>query len=145
MKYGCALWNVNGNKKAIEELDKIKPTIIKRVLKLPLSTPSAAIQSEFGINDLSLDVLIEKVILAVETLNRDDDRKAKQLLVSLMEKNVDGFCTEVTEACEILNVSMDDLCCAEKARLDVSAVGVWGPMERTFLDVRVMHPNSLVQ
>ena len=31
---------------------------------------------------------------------------------------------------------------AEKARLDVSAVGVWGPMERTFLDVRVMHPNS---
>ena len=67
VKYGCALWNVNGNKKAIEELDKIKPTIIKRVLKLPLSTPSAAIQSEFGINDLSLDVIIEKVILAVET------------------------------------------------------------------------------
>ena len=31
---------------------------------------------------------------------------------------------------------------AEKARLDVSAVGVWSPMERTFLDVRVMHPNS---
>jgi hypothetical protein len=31
---------------------------------------------------------------------------------------------------------------AEKARLDVSAVGLWGPMERTFLDVRVMHPNS---
>ena len=31
---------------------------------------------------------------------------------------------------------------AEKARLDVSAVGVWSAMERTFLDVRVMHPNS---
>ena len=31
---------------------------------------------------------------------------------------------------------------AEKARLDVSAVGIWSPMERTFLDVRVMHPNS---
>ena len=31
---------------------------------------------------------------------------------------------------------------AEKARLDVSAVGVWSPMERTFLDVHVMHPNS---
>ena len=31
---------------------------------------------------------------------------------------------------------------AEKARLDVSAVGVWSSMERTFLDVRVMHPNS---
>ena len=31
---------------------------------------------------------------------------------------------------------------AEKARADVSAIGVWSPMERTFLDVRVMHPNS---
>ena len=31
---------------------------------------------------------------------------------------------------------------AEKARLDVSAVGIWSQMERTFLDVRVFHPNS---
>ena len=31
---------------------------------------------------------------------------------------------------------------ADKARLDVSAVGLWSSMERTFLDVRVMHPNS---
>ena len=31
---------------------------------------------------------------------------------------------------------------AEKARLDVSAVGIWSSMERTFLDVHVMHPNS---
>ena len=31
---------------------------------------------------------------------------------------------------------------ADKARLDVSAVGIWGPMQRTFLDVRVFHPNS---
>ena len=31
---------------------------------------------------------------------------------------------------------------AEKARLDVSAVGLWGPLEKTFIDVRVMHPNS---
>ena len=31
---------------------------------------------------------------------------------------------------------------AEKARLDVSAVGIWSAMERTFLGVRVMHPNS---
>ena len=30
----------------------------------------------------------------------------------------------------------------DKARLDVSAVGIWSPMERTFLDVRVTHPNA---
>ena len=31
---------------------------------------------------------------------------------------------------------------AEKARLDVSGNGVWGPFERTFLDIRIMHPNA---
>ena len=31
---------------------------------------------------------------------------------------------------------------ADKARLDISAVGVWSAMERTFFDVRVFHPNS---
>ena len=31
---------------------------------------------------------------------------------------------------------------ADRARLDVSAVGVWSPMERTFADVRIVHPNS---
>ena len=31
---------------------------------------------------------------------------------------------------------------AEKARLDVSAVGIWSPMEKTFVDVRVFHPNA---
>ena len=30
---------------------------------------------------------------------------------------------------------------SHRARLDVSAVGVWSPMERTFLDVRVVHPD----
>ena len=31
---------------------------------------------------------------------------------------------------------------AERARLDVSGVGVWGAYEKTFLDIRVMNPNS---
>ena len=31
---------------------------------------------------------------------------------------------------------------SDKARLDVSCVGFWSPMERTFIDVRVVHPNS---
>ena len=28
----------------------------------------------------------------------------------------------------------------EKARLDVSCVGIWSPLQRTFLDVRIVHP-----
>ena len=109
VKYGCALWDLGKSKKSVEEMNKMKPNIIKRVLKLPLSTPSDAVQYEFGINDLSLDVMTEKIILAVETLNNDDERIAKKLLQSLMVKQVDGFCTELTEVCSILNVSFSEL------------------------------------
>ena len=31
---------------------------------------------------------------------------------------------------------------AEKARLDVAGVGVWGAYEKTYLDIRIMHQNS---
>ena len=30
---------------------------------------------------------------------------------------------------------------ADNARLDVSARGVWAPFDRTFIDIRVTHPN----
>jgi hypothetical protein len=30
---------------------------------------------------------------------------------------------------------------AEKARLDVSGIGVWAPFERSFIDVRIVHLN----
>ncbi len=31
---------------------------------------------------------------------------------------------------------------ADKARLDISCVGLWSPLERTFMDVRIFHPNA---
>ena len=31
---------------------------------------------------------------------------------------------------------------SEKARLDVSSVGLWSPMQRNFMDIRVFHPNA---
>ena len=54
-------------------------------------------------------------------------------------------CKDVKIEPELLpigNSSVDSSNKAIKARLDVSAVGIWSPMARTFLDVRVFHPNS---
>ena len=109
VKYGSALWDVRKSKKSADDLDRMKPGLLKRVLQLPSSTPSDSVLYEFGINDLSLDILIEKVILAVEILQLPDSRIAKQLLRPMLEKKVEGFCTEVLDACEILNVSVDKL------------------------------------
>ena len=55
------------------------------------------------------------------------------------------ICKDVKVEPELLPIGRTDLQrsnASEKARLDVSAVGVWSTMERTFVDVRVVHPNS---
>lgn len=116
IKYGCALWNIKKSIKGVEDVNKIKPALIKRVLQLPSSTPSDAVLYEFGINDLSLDILIEKVILAANTLKLPDERIAKKLFSTLFDMQVVGFCTEVTEACQILDVSLEDLVIANDVR-----------------------------
>ena len=46
------------------------------------------------------------------------------------------------ELLPIGNSSTDSSNKTDGARSDVSAVGIWSPMERTFLDVRIVHPNS---
>ena len=54
-------------------------------------------------------------------------------------------CKDVKVEPELIPIGNADITSsnrAEKARLDVSAVGVWSSMERTYFDVRVFHPNS---
>ena len=108
VKYGSALWSL-ACKKSVVDIDKIKPKLLKGVMQLPSSTPSDAVLYEFGVNDLSIDILSEKIILAAEVLNKDDNRICKQLLKALLEKKVDGFCTEVYEACDVLDTSLEEL------------------------------------
>ena len=105
----CSIWDLRKSKKSVDDLNRLKPNVIKRVLQLPSSTPSDAVQYDFGINDLSFDIMMEKIVLAVETWNNDENRIAKQLFQALMEKKVDGFCTEVLDVCRILNVTFEDL------------------------------------
>ena len=53
-------------------------------------------------------------------------------------------CTDVKVEPHLLPLANDHLVGgnqAENARLDVSGNGVWGPMQKTFLDIRVLHPN----
>ena len=54
-------------------------------------------------------------------------------------------CTDVKVEPQLLPLADNNIVrgnTADNARLDVSGNGVWGPAEKTFLDIRVMHPNS---
>ena len=116
IKYGSALWNITKYKKTEGELNGIKTNLLKRVLQLPSSTPSVAIQYDFGINDLTLDILMEKIILAVTTLKLDESRLSRRIFEAMFKKQIPGFCTEVTEACSILGVSVEVLVAEKDVR-----------------------------
>ena len=63
-------------------------------------------------------------------------------LEALMLKEV---CKDVRTEPELLPIGDTEVQSSikgDKARADVSAVGFWSPMERTFLDVQIIHPNS---
>ena len=79
--------------------------MIKRVLELPYSTPSNAVKYEFGLTDLDLDCLMEKILLAVNTLKTEGP--GKRLLSIMMDKKVPGFCLEFFEALEVFGMNLD--------------------------------------
>ena len=116
IKFGSALWDITKYKSMQDKLNGIKPKLLKSVLEVPLATPSAAVQYEFGINDLALDILMEKVILAVKTLKLSKSRLSRRIFEAMLEKKIPGFCTEVIEACGIFEVSLQSLICVSDVR-----------------------------
>ena len=67
-------------------------------MELPFSTPSIAIQYEFGIVDMDLEVCMEKVLLYYEMTKKDERSVGKKMLNEMMKKKIVGFCTEVESA-----------------------------------------------
>ena len=67
--------------------------------------------------------------------------KIRDLEAELMRE----VCNDVRVEPELLPLNNEEIVngnVAQKARLDLSGNGIWGPQERTFLDIRVMHPNA---
>ena len=67
--------------------------------------------------------------------------KVRDLEAELMRE----VCNDVRVEPELLPLNNEQTVngnVAQRARLDVSGNGVWGPQERTLLDVRIMHPNA---
>ena len=55
--YGCEMWDTLSENQE-KDLDNLKVKVIKRVMELPYSTPSAAVKYEFGLVDFSLEILM---------------------------------------------------------------------------------------
>ena len=95
--------------KQLKELNSLKIKLVKQLLEMPASTPSVAVQYEFAIKNLELDVYMEKLVLMVEVLKKDDANIAKMLLERMLIKKIPGFCQEVVESAKMLEVDLDEL------------------------------------
>ncbi len=113
VKYGCAVWNsLNGKQK--EKINAVKLDMIKNILEMPKSTPSIAIQYEFGVVDLDLEVCMEKVLLGVCMLGKSDSVGA-MLLRPMLEKKVPGFCLELLLCAQMFEIDVNDPKVSEKS------------------------------
>ena len=102
VKYGCGVWNELKSRQK-KDLNDLKVKVIKRVLELPYSTPSSGVKYEFGLTDLDLDCVMEKIILAYDTLKTEGI--ARDLLAKMMENKVPGFCLEVLQCLKVMGLN----------------------------------------
>ena len=107
IKYGCEVWD-GINKKTAKILNDLIPNTLKRIMELPGSTPTCAVKHDFGICNLDSEVDLERIILAQNVVDMDDERIVKRLLIPMFEKQIKGFCTVLKAALEIFEVKLGD-------------------------------------
>ena len=107
-EHGCEVWG-SITKKDILVINRLIPQTIKRVLELPRSTPTNAVKHDFGVVDLTNEVELETVLLAVNVLGMNDERIAKKLLHPMLMKEVPGYCSQLTAILQKYQLSLGDL------------------------------------
>ena len=107
IKYGCQICD-KLKKTQRMKLNRIKINMMKRVMEMPTSTPSSAVQHDFGVIDMDLEIEMEKLILATEVLKMDEGRIAKRLLLRMLMKDIPGFCMQVKEVVKNFDTSFEE-------------------------------------
>ena len=109
VKYGSEMWD-DLSKKQRKEVDELKVKTVKRVMEVSHSTPSIAIQCEFGLMDMSLEIALGKVLFTLKILKSCEDRVARRLLKAMLSKSVPGYCSHVRSICrEIFGTTVEEL------------------------------------
>ena len=107
-EHGCEVWG-NLTKKDVQTINRLIPQTIKRVLELPRSTPTDAVKHDFGVIELTNEVQLESVLLAVNVMESDDERIAKRLLSPMLKKEVPGYCSHMTAILQKFQLTLSDL------------------------------------
>ena len=80
------------------------------------STPSAAVQHEFGVIDLTLEIEMEKIVLVAGILKKDHDHVGKRLLQIMLEKEIEGFSSHTLQLLSKFEMSIESITSIPKLR-----------------------------
>ena len=96
-KHGCEVWDAFNNTTR-EIINKLIPETMKRVMELPGSTPTLAIQHDMGLIDLDIEVNMERILIVWSIEELEEVRIVRILFENMYRNKVPGFCTAVSEA-----------------------------------------------
>ena len=102
-KHGCEVWDELTQTETIT-VNRLIPDTFKRILEVPKSTPTCAVIHELGIIDLDLEIEMERILLANDVKNMDNNRVAKKLFESMYSKRIPGYCVRVEEALKTFGI-----------------------------------------
>ena len=101
--HGCEVWDsFNNTNKAT--INKLIPDTLKRVMELPASTPTLALQHDMGFIDIEIEVEMERVLLACSIEEMGEMRILKSLYSPMYQNQVPGFCTAVSSALKMFEI-----------------------------------------
>jgi hypothetical protein len=86
MYYNIEAWS-NIRKADEERMEVIQGKLIKKLLKLPKTTPYWGVLMELGIWPIKWQIVYKKLMLLHNLLNSDDDRTAKQVITEQRDNN----------------------------------------------------------
>ena len=93
--YNCESW-INLTKKNIEELEKIQNNVIKRLLRIPFSTPSLGLLYELNMPTIS-SLINQRKLMYFHKLHQKQDSLASQVLKQQETLNSNHFLQEIHE------------------------------------------------
>ena len=92
----CGIWT-EISVKAVERLDELQNTFVRRVLQVPVSTPKVSLRSETGLLSMKLRIWAAKVNMVMALRMMDKRFLARQIYDEQVRQGWPGLSREVED------------------------------------------------
>ena len=101
--HNCESW-IGIKESHIKDLQDFQNKFIRKVLRLPHSTPKAILEWDTGLCHMKWRIISKKIIFLKKIQAKDDDNIAKQTLIQEEKLDMKGLLYECRQACEEMDL-----------------------------------------